>query len=129
MPPPSLSPSPPLVIQLRHPPSILRLWLRHGEQARDAGSVAAFVIAQSSARRRTSNGSNLPSFAIMMLDVLAGFRAIAGAHLLGVPFELFADAIGDVAQQRGLGQRAGIIKLAGRGAAGFNRFNPFVVMA
>ena len=63
-----------------------------------------------------------------MLDELVGLRAVRGLHRREVPFQLLADAIGDVAEQRGFRERPGVVETAGRGAAGLDRFDPFTVM-
>ena len=56
-------------------------------------------------------------------------RRIRDAQILRVPFQRCAAAIRNDAQQNGFGERAGLVEVAGRAAAGFDGFDPFVVVA
>ena len=52
-----------------------------------------------------------------------------GFQIRRVPVEFFADAEGDVSEQRGFTERAGVGEIAGGSSAGFDGLNPFLVMA
>ena len=64
-----------------------------------------------------------------MLEVLFGFGHANGPDVVGVPGKLATDAMGDIAQQDGFGERAGVIEAAQCFSAAFAGFSPFLVMS
>ena len=56
---------------------------------------------------------------------MIGLRGVGTLHFDGVPFETFADSIGDVAEMIGFGQPAGVLEVAGGRSAGLARLDPF----
>ena len=60
---------------------------------------------------------------------LIGVARVGDGEFGGVPLQLFAGAIGGVAEQHGFGQRAAVIEIAGGGGAVFAGFDPFGVVA
>jgi hypothetical protein len=65
----------------------------------------------------------------MMLDESVRFRGVFCAQVFGIPNDSFAGAECDVPQEDGLGERAGVIEVAGGFGTGFAGLNPFVVVA
>src|SRR5262245_23805641 len=63
-------------------------------------------------------GLNPPSGAVMVCDELIGIRAVERAQEFGIPFEFLSNAIGDIAEKRGFGERSGIVEVTGRWATG-----------
>ena len=70
-----------------------------------------------------------PSLAILAADERVGLGGVGGGELDGVPLELLAGAVGDVAQVVGLGQPAGVLEVAGRRRAGLAGVDPLGVVA
>lgn len=62
------------------------------------------------------------------MDELVRLAAVGGAHPLCVPLEPPLDTIRDVAEQRRLGERAGVLKIARGRAAVRDGVNPFLVV-
>ena len=73
--------------------------------------------------------SKPPPGAVNMLHEFGGFRVAGEFHFPVIPLEGSAGAVGDVAKQHHLGQRPGVVEVAGRVAAGLDGVNPFPVMA
>ena len=63
-----------------------------------------------------------------MPDELFGLRVVHSHECARVPQNLPAAAVGHIAQQDRLGQRAGIIEFAGCCSPGFDRLDPFLMM-
>src|SRR5689334_13956634 len=62
-------------------------------------------------------------------DDVVGFRRIGSAHVRSVPFELFADAQSDAAEQNNFRQIGRDIEIRVTGLAAFAGRNPFLMMA
>ena len=74
-------------------------------------------------------GLERPAFAVVVLDKFFGFGGVGGFEFFGVPLDFFSGTEGDVAEERGFGERAGVVEAAGGFAAGFTGLGPFFVMA
>src|SRR5438552_18882773 len=77
----------------------------------------------------TTHQLQLPPLPILPLQEVVGFRRIGGFTERGIPVELFTAAVRDIAEQDGLSQRATVVKVAGGGATGLDRVDPFAMMA
>src|SRR6266568_8604432 len=67
-----------------------------------------------SRRTRSPAGLQLPATAVGRVNELVGFGTIPGLRSLRVPFDLFAHAQGDVAQQDSLGEHGGVVEIRHR---------------
>lgn len=63
------------------------------------------------------------------MDKVVGGPGIFDAHVLGVPLDFFASAVGDVAEVVGFGQKTGVFEIGAAGLAIFTAGDPFFVMA
>src|SRR5437867_2159671 len=70
-----------------------------------------------------------PSLAILASQELGGLVIVGDAAGPGVVLDASADAVGDVAQQHGLGQGAAVVEVAGAGAAGADGLEPLAMVA
>lgn len=62
------------------------------------------------------------------MEELVGGGGGFGAHVTGVPFDLFAEAQGDVAEEDRFGELGGIIEVGHRRGTAFARGDPFFVV-
>ena len=79
--------------------------------------------------RLAKRRSKLPAGAVNVLHEFGGFRVAGEFHFSVLPLEGRAGAVGDIAKQHDLGQRPGVVEIAGCAAAGLDGVNPFPVMA
>src|SRR6266496_3702295 len=77
----------------------------------------------------SQSGLNLPAAPVVVLQIAIRCRTICRLQMRPVPLQLLSGAIGDIAQQRALGERTGIIERAARRAAGLARLDPFQMVA
>src|SRR5690606_18150798 len=70
-----------------------------------------------------------PAVAVVAAEEGLGLGGVGGAHGVGVPLDLAADAVGDVAQVVGLGQPAGVLEVRARRLAGLAGVDPLGVVA
>src|SRR5690348_5779206 len=75
-------------------------------------------------------GSNdLPTPAIFSAEEVFGLGSVADTQRLGIPFETFAGAVGDVAEVVGLGQQATVAEMARRRRTRLTSVQPFRMVA
>src|SRR3954452_23652905 len=79
-------------------------------------------------REPSRRSTQLPSLAVVMLEILVGLRTVAGLEIFCVPIQFFSDAVGDIAEQGGFGERAGVVETAGGRAVGLAGLDPFIVV-
>src|SRR5688572_3473554 len=74
-------------------------------------------------------GLKCPTFAVFLVDKRLCFGSVRDLQVRGVPFDSAAGTVGNRTEKNRFGQRAGVVEIAGRGAARLDRFDPFAVMA
>src|SRR4051794_28004471 len=74
-------------------------------------------------RGKTASGQR-PSLAVLAADERIGLGGVPGGEPDGVPFELLAGAVGDVAEVVRLGEPARVFEVAQRGRAGLAGVDP-----
>src|SRR6185437_16659340 len=79
--------------------------------------------------RRCPDSSEFPALVIFSAEELFGFGRITNAHLLRVPLDAFAGAIGDVAQMVRFGEQTTITEWTRRRRARLAGTQPFRMMA
>src|SRR5262245_37922037 len=78
--------------------------------------------------RKSQPPLQLPSFAIRFTNEVVRFRRVLRLELHRVPFQLFADAISDVAEMICYRECARIVEVRAGGFVGFASLDPFRMM-
>src|ERR1043166_6580197 len=75
-----------------------------------------------------AESTQLPAFAVLVLQVLVSFGAMARPQMDRIPVQFFPDPVSHVAQQGRFSERTRIVKTAGGRPTGFAGLDPFLVM-
>src|SRR5262245_44711366 len=78
--------------------------------------------------RRSQPPLQLPSLAILFTNEAIRFRRVLRLEIHRIPFELFADAISDVAEMICYRECARIVEVRAGGLVGFASLDPFRMM-
>ena len=73
--------------------------------------------------------TEIPTLAVIASNESLSIGSVGGTHLFCIPLDFLPGAIRDVAEMVGLGQQAGVFKVAQCRSAAFARDNPVLVMA
>ena len=72
---------------------------------------------------------DFPAFAVALGEELVGGLVVGELEVLGIPFEGFAGAVGDVSEEVVLDERSGVIEVTERFSFATAGREPFVVLS